>query len=99
MSKLHELKIKYEQSQLAESAAWGVLRGHYANTLSLNSDEAYRDYSVASNAWRQAHSTYMEDSLLYRAESDRRSAIVVKVLAYLSGGLAVVAAVMIILGV
>jgi hypothetical protein len=83
MTKLHELKIKYEQSQLAERDAWGVLQGYATGNTTCSSDEAYRDYKAelnASAAWRQANRTYVEDSLLYRAESNRRSAIVTKVL-------------------
>jgi hypothetical protein len=75
MSKLHELKIKHKQSQLAERAAWGVHWGHYANTLSLNSDEAYRDYKDAANAWRQANRTVMEDGAAYLDEFDRHRRI------------------------
>jgi hypothetical protein len=79
MTKLRELKKKYEQSQLAELAAWGVLRGHYANALSLNSEVGYSDYKDASSAWREAHRTFMEDGAYYRAELSRFQSFNMKV--------------------
>jgi hypothetical protein len=82
MSKLHELKIKYEQSQLAERAAWSAWLRYGAGWTALRSDEAYRDYRDASNAWRQASCTVDEDAMAYLEELNRFHSFNMKVLCW-----------------
>jgi hypothetical protein len=95
MTKLRELKKKYEQSQLAERAAWGVLRGHYANAMSLNSEVGYSDYRAASVAWRETSDTLSVDARAYYVEY---SSLWRRVLGWLSVGLAVTAITVLALG-
>jgi hypothetical protein len=68
MSKLHELKIKYEQSQLAERAAWGVWQVQCIKGVTSPSGEPLRGYRDASAAWRETNRTFMEDRLAYLDE-------------------------------
>jgi hypothetical protein len=73
MTKLHELKMKYEQSQLAERAAWGVWQVQCIKGVTSPSGEPLRGYRDASAAWREANRTFMEDRAYYREELNKDS--------------------------
>jgi hypothetical protein len=71
MSKLHELKIKYEQSQLAERTAWGVWQVQCIKGVTSPSGEPLRGYRDASAALRQASNNLDEDALTYLKELNK----------------------------
>jgi hypothetical protein len=68
MTKLHELKMKYEQSQLAERAAWGAWQVQCIKGVTSPSGEPLRGYMDASAAWSQTSNNLDEDALTYLEE-------------------------------
>jgi hypothetical protein len=84
MTKLHELKIKYEQSKLAERVAWGVMQGHYTRFLTLASDEACSDYNTAYEVHHETFLTLYRDGRDYHNELDRYWRVVGRVSGWVS---------------
>ena len=73
MTKLHELKIKYEQSELAERAAWGVWVGQCAKGTNSSSSSPLSPYRRASEEWYRTSDVLTADGLGYHNEVNRRS--------------------------
>jgi hypothetical protein len=71
MSKLHELKIKYEQSQLAERAAWGAWQVQCNKGVTSPSGKLLSGYKDASAALRQASTVVDKDALAYLEELNK----------------------------
>jgi hypothetical protein len=84
MTNLHKLKIKYEQSQLAERVAWEAWLGEGIKWSASPSTMPYSACRDASAAYREANTTAMADSKAYYAGLDRYWCVVGRVSAWVS---------------
>jgi hypothetical protein len=84
MTNLHKLKIKYEQSQLAERVAWEAWLGVAGERSISPSTVPYSAYRYAVEAYKKAQSVHITAQADYEDELDRYWCVVGRVSAWVS---------------